>query len=177
MSTYQRWIDSGWGNTSIEGDEKMWNRRASKGPLLFHECFWWVFSQLFKNNFSESPRGVDRWEEGPSSLLIRPGIEPSTSWLWYPLVFWSGGTAGKSWSVSFSARLRSDCRFPPSWSFFKHHFHHFMVMLLDSSPAHGSTDTPGKLPLIQMACLRPSAKICARILHRTWSELYRQDGD
>lgn len=52
-----------------------------------------------------------------------------------------------------------------------------MLMLLDSSPAHGSTDTPGKLPLIQMVCLRPSAKIFARILRGAWSELYRQDDD
>lgn len=78
MSTYQRWIDSSRGDVSMEGDEKMWNRCASKGLLLFHKCFWSGFSELFNTNFSQSCCGVDRWEWGPASLVIQTGTEPST---------------------------------------------------------------------------------------------------
>lgn len=172
MSTYQRWIDSGWGNTSIQGDEKMWNRRASKGLLLFHECFWWGFSELFNSNFSE-------WTGGSRVA------NPTRKWTFNLLALIPACVL--KWMAAWKSRFRTRsfilCQtqiwlsFSSELIILKHHFHHFMVMLLDSSPAHGSTDTLGKLPLIQMACLRPSAKICARILRRTWSELYRQDND
>lgn len=43
------------------------------------------------------------------------------------------------------------------------------ILLLDSSPAHWSSSTPGKLPLFQMARLPLSANICAEHHNRSSS--------